>query len=209
MRHFLLALLLAMSGMGLMSGCESEDQQAVRLCYETFTQACQDRNGDVIVTMMTPETIAHFDTLLGLARRGTGSEIRRLPVQDRYDVLYLRLTVSDDLKAKLDGRELVRLLVNGGLWRRERGFEPLGEIKIRGDAATGVVQRANKSMRFKMDFRRIDREWTMDFLRFRDDMNRLIESRASDLEIDVEALFDNLLYEQTGRVPRDDLYDRP
>jgi hypothetical protein len=107
-------LLLALLAGPATAADDLTTMNAVSEVWDRYT-ALSGKDDPAAADVVADSTIRHYAFLRDAARFASAEQVRRLPSADRVTVYGLRARHDDDALATMDGREVYRLCVGGGL----------------------------------------------------------------------------------------------
>src|SRR3954465_10187855 len=90
------AALFLVFSCALIAGCDARaaDKEEIQQVYEDFNDCNNNRNGDSIVSYFTKESFEHNERMLKVGLDGSPEEVRAMPLNDRLEVLRMRLQAT-------------------------------------------------------------------------------------------------------------------
>jgi len=208
-----IVLLAALAGFALAAaGCLQKGPQAlandeIQAAFARFQRALEAGDGVAAARELANEAFIYYRGLREAALVGTADELRRMPIDVRYEVLKLRGRMTADELAALDARGLTeqflsRQWVNVDFLRGLR----LGNVihhdrhaEVRFSDDDGPTTR-------RLVFRPEADGWKFDLAATAGIQRRLLQSLMTDRGLTEEELLSALLSESVGQRPLDELW---
>lgn len=153
-------------------GCKdphAEDKAAIRQMMRDYHQANQDRSGSTVVSMMSPETLAHYDQILRLALDGTAAQVRARSAFDKMEIVMLRALSSRKELKGLDGLGYQIMATNKGWYADEENqydtwTDGMADLSVdtTGDGAWCYILENHKRTAHTLKFEKKNGRWLFD-----------------------------------------------
>lgn len=138
------------------------DLQAVRSTFEAYREEVGAENGAVVPALVSPSTLAHYDTVVRLSRTAGPSEIAALGTMDRLMIARLRVQEPPGF-ATMDGAGLLVHAVNEGMIDAAAlEGNSLGAVRVEGDRAYAEMLVGGEPTGVDWEFVRDGAGWTFD-----------------------------------------------
>ena len=135
----LLGVLLGASACGDSTSPEAQ-AEAVTTSYTNFTQAVAAKDGDRAASLLAAPSLTYFDQLRAAALDDDAKTLARRNVLDQITVLSLRDHLAVATLRSADATTLVSEAVKvSAISAGSSPQQPLGQVKVSGDAATAVL----------------------------------------------------------------------
>lgn len=178
-RHLATALLVA----ALLGGCGTErqaqgspepvattsatdaaaDAEAIKASFERYRTEVLAGNGAAVPSIVSPSTITHYDEVVRLAQTAGPAEIAAAGVMDRLMIARLRVSMSPEELAALDGAGLLVYGVDNGMIDASSvENNSLGEVRVEGDRGFAEMLVDAEPSGVDWEFARAGSDWTFD-----------------------------------------------
>jgi hypothetical protein len=142
---------------------EPTDEEAVRAAFAAYRTAILAHAGEDAAAEVTASSLAMYQRYADRARTATKAEVEKLPLMDRFQVIYFRHRVPREQLLKTTGEALFVHAVSRN-WVGEGGVQKtsLGAIAVDGAKATGRVLSAGKPTPLTFVFAKENGAWKLD-----------------------------------------------
>lgn len=138
------------------------DAEAVRTVFEQYRTEAGAQNGAAVPALISPDTIAHYDQVVHLARTAGPAEVAEAGMMDRLMIARMRVETPPDFDT-MDGAGLLVYGVNEGMIDAAAlEGNTLGEVRIEGDRAYAPMLVQGEPAGADWEFVRTDGGWTFD-----------------------------------------------
>lgn len=179
MRNKTKNILAFLSAFGLMfiASCSRPVPDQVTSLYQSYTNSVAAGRGYDAAKKVSDATLAEFETLRDLALDG-GRGMTSIGIYDEVSVYYLRGQFDVVALEKLNGRDIMNILVKANLVG-EPGFESytLGNIRFNDTEARASLFNSEGQTPLEMSFSNESGGWKIDPVSFRDRREQLLERR--------------------------------
>lgn len=185
---------------------QAQEKAAIRQLMRDYNTAGQERNGEWCVSMMSPDTLAHYTDLVKLALDGTEAQVRKRTAFDRHEVLLARtLATRKDLRGK-DGRAYQVWAVGQGWYVTDEDLydewtDGLADISIdsAGTAAWCYIREGRQKTRFTLRFVKVNGKWLFDEPSIYEYFDHWTANEARAMGVSQDQLLADLIEYQHGK----------
>jgi hypothetical protein len=155
------------------SGCDDVSAE-VQEVFDQYTTAYANGDAEAVLRLIDPKNIESYDQLAESARSATTMQIMRMQPLNKMMIAFLRAALKPEELKALDGRKLVRLMVQARPGRRGGGELTLRNIRHRAPRATAEILIDEFETGINVEFVQIGENWHVNDECHDALMNRLI-----------------------------------
>ncbi|MDO3401040.1 MULTISPECIES: hypothetical protein [Mycobacteriaceae] len=138
------------------------DAKAVQSVFDKYRTEAAAQNGAAVPALISPDTIAHYDTVVKLARTAGPAEVATVGMMDRLMIARMRVEVPPDF-ATMDGTDLLVYGVDEGMIDSDAlEGNSIGDVRVDGDRAYAPMLVDGEPAGADWEFVRTDAGWTFD-----------------------------------------------
>ncbi len=142
---------------------QADDIAAIEAVFEEYRRHLLDRNGDGIPPLVSPNTVDYYGELAQLAATAGPDALARRSLIDRFTVARLRVDLSADQLAAMDGPAMLAYGVDQGyIDESSVADNQLGDIRIAGDRGFAQLMVRSKPTEVDYEFVRVGPDWKFD-----------------------------------------------
>jgi hypothetical protein len=139
------------------------DVEAIKASFERYRTEVLAGNGAAVPSIVSPSTITHYDEVVRLAQTAGPAEIASAGVMDRLMIARLRVSMSPEELAALDGAGLLVYGVDNGMIDASSvENNSLGEVRVEGDRGFAEMLVDAVPSGVDWEFARAGSDWTFD-----------------------------------------------
>lgn len=193
-------------------GCDDTKARCQEV-FEQYLEADERGDGEAILQLIDPLNIEHAEQVLDLARHGSGPTIRNRTAADRLVIGFLRARFKPEELAKLDGRTLVKMKYDTGLYGVEDGEDDveitLGRFTIRKPRASAELLADGQRTGIRIEFVKVDDRWLVNDEWFDEFFNQNLPKVTRFFRVSEDQFLLNLISRAVGRQVKADVWDTP
>lgn len=162
-----------------------ESQRQIRESFEVYRKAVLDADGKRAVTVLTPDTLLYYGRLQRHALFSSADVVRSLPVMERVQVLFYRVTVPGDELVRMSDEEVVTYAIERGwVGRVELQNSALGEIELDAEGRTAMAAHLLGGQPTGVRYRFVrgprDERWRLDLVPVLETSNEVMQRAAAE-----------------------------
>lgn len=167
----------------ILGACDKEIED-LKAMDRAWDRAVDDGDGQKAASFLSKASIAHMDTLLTHARKSSRKQVEALCYSDRFDVLAMRLIMTQSELSRATGWESYVHLVNDGLvWSTTYYKRTRYSVDADRPQARVTYQVPFTKETFNSHFIKEDGKWKGDFVSNVAEINKMAKARAKELNI--------------------------
>lgn len=138
------------------------DAKAVQSVFDKYRAEAGAQNGVAVPALISPDTIAHYDTVVNLARTAGPDEIAKAGMMDRLMIARMRVETPPDFDS-MNGTDLLVYGIDEGMIDADAlEGNSIGEVRVDGDRAYAPMLVDGEPAGADWEFVRTDSGWTFD-----------------------------------------------
>lgn len=186
------------------------DIAAIEATFERYRVEVLAQNGPAVPAVVSPSTIAHYDEVVRLAQTAGPSEVAAAGVMDRLMIARLRVTMTPEELAALDGAGLLVYGVDNGMIDASSVEEnSLGAVRVDGDRGYAEMLVDSEPSGVDWEFVRADGDWTFDLAAGFPLINETLTQIAEDAGMTPDEFIFEAVTMITGLPVDASIYDAP
>lgn len=189
---------------------DTADVEAIRSTFERYREVLLAQDGDGVIAVLSPNTVAHYEHVAQLARAAGPEEIAGSPLIDRLMIARLRVEMPPEQLASLTGDGLLRYGVDEGLIDASSVAENgIGDISIDGDRGYGEMLVGSQPAGADWEFVKAGSDWTFDLAAGFPLANEALAATAADAGMTDDEFIFEAVHMVTGLPVDASIYERP
>ncbi len=184
----------------LLVGCKANEEKLIRKTLSDYKAAVLKDNGNEAVKYVDSQTIAYYQSLQEKAITLDSTDIERMRMMDKYQLILMKHLLKPEELRMMDGRKIFAFLIDSRTINKESVIKlNLGKIQIHENSAVAQML-INKNIAVGLDFLfyKEGSNWKLNIIQ----LFRIIEPYIIDLmtknDIDEHTLYDLVGMELNG-----------
>lgn len=207
--------LVLVSTLCFATGCDphAQDRADIRKVTDDLARAYRDGDGDAAVKLVTQESLDHYGKLVKLALDGKPDEVKKLPPNDKFEVLNLRARCTRKQLQGMGGAAYQKFVTKEGWWSSpdiESWTQNMIGLRIASDGLSATTplfidkrHRTDHTLRWQ----KVSGLWRFDELATRPFVDELVTDEAEFLGMSVDQLIISAIEEDIGKSVGDGIWN--